>query len=165
MTFPFRKTLLSATVSLAALLAGNAALAQEAVIVLNTNEVGAPTYNPIKASMLNTATGLIFDRLVAQAADLSFQPWLAESWEEAPDGMSWTFHLKQGVKFHNGEPFTADTIKQWIDIFKAGSENAYMAEAVASVEVVDDITMDCACATPDATKTIAACAYISSASG
>ena len=58
MTFPFRKTLLSATVSLAALLAGNAALAQEAVIVLNTNEVGAPTYNPIKASMLNTATGL-----------------------------------------------------------------------------------------------------------
>jgi peptide/nickel transport system substrate-binding protein len=141
MTFPFRKTLLSATVSLAALLAGNAALAQEAVIVLNTNEVGAPTYNPIKASMLNTATGLIFDRLVAQAADLSFQPWLAESWEEAPDGMSWTFHLKQGVKFHNGEPFTADTIKQWIDIFKAGSENAYMAEAVASVEVVDDHTV------------------------
>ena len=47
MTFPFRKTLLSATVSLAALLAGQAATAQEAVIVLNTNEVGAPTYNPI----------------------------------------------------------------------------------------------------------------------
>ena len=98
MTFPFRKTLLSATVSLAALLAGNAALAQEAVIVLNTNEVGAPTYNPIKATVLNTATGLIFDRLVSQAADLSYQPWLAESWEEAPDGMAWTFHLKQGVR-------------------------------------------------------------------
>ena len=141
MTFPFRKTLLSATVSLAALLAGNAALAQEAVIVLNTNEVGAPTYNPIKATMLNTATGLIFDRLVTQAADLSYQPWLAESWEEAPDGMAWTFHLKQGVKFHNGEPFTADTVKQWIEIFKASdSENAYMAEAIASVEVVDDHT-------------------------
>jgi peptide/nickel transport system substrate-binding protein len=142
MTFPFRKTLLSATVSLAALLAGNAALAQEAVIVLNTNEVGAPTYNPIKATMLNTATGLIFDRLVTQAADLSYQPWLAESWEEAPDGMAWTFHLKQGVKFHNGEPFTADTVKQWIEIFKASdSENAYMAEAIASVEVVDDHTV------------------------
>ena len=142
MTFPFRKTLLSATVSLAALLAGNAALAQEAVIVLNTNEVGAPTYNPIKATVLNTATGLIFDRLVSQAADLSYQPWLAESWEEAPDGMAWTFHLKQGVTFHNGEPFNADTVKQWIEIFKASdSENAYMAEAIASVEVVDDHTV------------------------
>lgn len=142
MTFPFRKTLLSATVSLAALLAGQAATAQEAVIVLNTNEVGAPTYNPIKATMLNTATGLIFDRLVVQAADLSYHPWLAESWEEAPDGMAWTFHLKQGVKFHNGEPFTADTVKQWIEIFKASdSENAYMAEAIASVEVVDDHTV------------------------
>ena len=142
MTFPFRKTLLSATVSLAALLAAQSAMAQEAVIVLNTNEVGAPTYNPIKATVLNTATGLIFDRLVAQAADLSYQPWLAESWEEAPDGMAWTFHLKQGVSFHNGEPFNADTVKQWIEIFKASdSENAYMAEAIASVEVVDDHTV------------------------
>jgi peptide/nickel transport system substrate-binding protein len=84
MTFPFRKTLLSATVSLAALLAGNAALAQEAVIVLNTNEVGAPTYNPIKASMLNTATGLIFDRLVAQAADLSYHPGWPKAGKRRP---------------------------------------------------------------------------------
>ena len=141
MTHFFRKTLLSATVSLAALIAAQAATAQEAVFVMATNEVGATTYNPIKATMLNTATGLIFDRMVSQAADLSYHPWLAESWEEAPDGMSWTFHLKQGVTFHNGEPFTADTVKQWIEIFKASdSENAYMAEAIASVEVVDDHT-------------------------
>ena len=141
MTHFFRKTLLSATVSLAALIAAQAATAQEAVFVMATNEVGATTYNPIKATMLNTATGLIFDRLVSQAADLSYHPWLAESWEEAPDGMTWTFHLKQGVTFHNGEAFTADTVKQWIEIFKASdSENAYMAEAIASVEVVDDHT-------------------------
>lgn len=142
MTVPFRKTLLSATVSLSALLAAQAALAQEAVFVMATNEVGAPTYNPIKATMLNTATGLIFDRLVAQAADLSYHPALAESWEEASDGMAWTFHLKQGVKFHNGEPFTADTVRQWIEIFKTSdSENAYMTEAIASVEVIDDHTV------------------------
>lgn len=142
MTHFFRKTLLSATVSLAALIAAQAATAQEAVFVMATNEVGATTYNPIKATMLNTATGLIFDRLVSQAADLSYHPWLAESWEEAPDGMTWTFHLKQGVTFHNGEAFTADTVKQWIEIFKASeSENAYMAEAIASVEVVDDQTV------------------------
>ena len=142
MTYSFRKTLLAASVSLTALLAAQAASAQEAVFVMAGNEVGAPTYNPITATMLNTATGLLFDRLVSQAADLSYHPWLAESWEEAPDGLSWTFHLKPGVSFHNGEPFNAEAVKQWIELFKASQgENAYMAEAIASVEVVDAQTV------------------------
>ncbi|SEN85378.1 peptide/nickel transport system substrate-binding protein [Gemmobacter aquatilis] len=148
MTLSFRKTLLSASVSLAALLAAQGALAQEAVFVLNTSEVGAPTYNPIKATNLNKATTLLFDRLVSQAADLSYHPWLAESWEEAPDGMSWTFHLKKGVTFHNGEPFTAETIAKWLDLFK-GSENAYMAEAIAEVQVVDEATVKFVMARPE----------------
>ena len=136
-----RRTLAAAGISLAALLAGQGmAQAQEATFVIATNEVGAPTYNPIKASNLNIGTTLIFDRLVSQDADLSFHPWLAESWEEAPDGMSWTFHLKKGVKFHNGEPFNAETIVKWLDLFKA-SENAYMTKAIDTVEVVVDLTV------------------------
>lgn len=136
-----RTTLAAAGISLAALLAGpSLALAQEAVFVIATNEVGAPTYNPIKANNLNIGTTLIFDRLVSQDKDLSFHPWLAESWEEAPDGMSWVFHLKKGVKFHNGEPFNAQTIVDWLELFKA-SENAYMTEAIQKVEVVDDATV------------------------
>jgi peptide/nickel transport system substrate-binding protein len=116
------------------------ALAQEVTVVLNTNEVGAQSYNPIKSPMLNTATGMIFDRLVEQDADLSFHPHLAESWEEAADGMSWVFHLKKGVSFHNGEPFNANTIPAWLELFKEG-DNAYMTEAVDKVEVVDDYTV------------------------
>ena len=116
------------------------AAAQEAVFVMATNEVGAPTYNPIKANNLNIGTTLIFDRLVSQDADLSFHPWLAESWEEAPDGMSWTFKLKKGVKFHNGEPFNAQTIVDWLELFK-GTENAYMTEAIDKVDVVDENTV------------------------
>lgn len=150
MTFPFRHALLSASVSLAALMAAGAVAAQEAVFVMATNEVGAPTYNPIKATMLNTATGLIFDRLVSQGADLSYHPWLAESWEEAPDGMSWTFHLKPGVRFHNGEPLDAAAVKAWLDLFKTTEgENTYMAEAIASVEVVDDTTVKFVMARPE----------------
>ncbi|MCM2395908.1 ABC transporter substrate-binding protein [Rhizobium sp. S95] len=136
-----RKSFAAAGISLAALLSSyGASLAQEAVFVMATNEVGAPTYNPIKASNLNIGTTLIFDRLISQDADLSFHPWLAESWEEAADGMSWIFHLKKGVKFHNGEPFNAETIVKWLDLFKA-SENAYMTEAIQKVEVVDDTTV------------------------
>ena len=96
-----RKTLLisgTALMTLAGALAGaGTAWSQEAIFVVGTNEVGAPTYNPVKASMLNAATSLIFDRLVVQDADQSFHPHLAESWEEAPDGMQWVFHLRHGV--------------------------------------------------------------------
>ncbi|RYH12481.1 MAG: ABC transporter substrate-binding protein [Alphaproteobacteria bacterium] len=141
MTTTLRKSLMAAGISLAALMAGHGiAMAQEAVFVIATNEVGAPTYNPIKASNLNIGTTLIYDRLVSQDADLSFHPWLAESWEEAPDGMSWVFHLKKDVKFHNGEPFNAQTIVKWLELFKA-SENAYMSEAIQKIEVVDDLTV------------------------
>lgn len=144
-----RKTLAAAGISLAALLASHgASLAQEAVFVIATNEVGAPTYNPIKASNLNIGTTLLFDRLVSQDADLSFHPWLAESWEEAPDGMSWTFHLKKGVKFHNGEPFNAETIVKWLELFKA-SENAYMTKAIEKVEVIDDATVKFVMSNPE----------------
>src|SRR5690606_11225592 len=34
--------------------------------------------------------------------------WLAESWEEGDDGMSATFHLREGITFHDGTPFTAE---------------------------------------------------------
>lgn len=136
-----RKSIIAAGVSLAALFAATGpSLAQEAVFVMAGNEVGSPTYNPIKAANLNIGSTLIFDRLVAQDADLSFHPWLAESWEEAPDGMSWVFHLKKGVTFHNGEPFNAQTVVKWLELFKA-SENAYMTEAIQTVEVIDDATV------------------------
>ena len=145
MTLAFRKTLISASVSLAAIFA---AQAQEAVFVAPNSEVGIPTLDPIRANNLGRGTVLIFDRLVSQAADLSYHPWLAESWEEAPDGMAWTFHLKKGVTFHNGKPFDSGAVKAWLEQFKA-SENAYMSEAIAEVQVIDDATVKFVMARPE----------------
>ena len=124
----------------AALGTAGMAWSQEATFVMSTNEVGAPTYNPVKGAMLNIATSLIYDRLVAQDADQSFHPYLAESWEEAPDGMQWVFKLKQGVSFHNGEPFNAQAVADWIASY-AGTDNEYMVAAIGKVEVVDDYTI------------------------
>ncbi|HEX6119143.1 MAG TPA: ABC transporter substrate-binding protein [Dongiaceae bacterium] len=132
----------TALMTVAASIAGmsSRAWSQEATFVISTDEVGAPTYNPLKATLLNSATSLIFDRLVVQDADQSFHPHLAESWEEAPDGMQWTFHLRKGVKFHDGEPFNAAAIADWIPTF-AGTDNEYMVDAIDKVEVVDDYTV------------------------
>ena len=42
---------------------------------------------------------------------LKMEPCLAESWEISPDQLTYTFHLRHGVRWHDGEPFTADDVK------------------------------------------------------
>lgn len=139
--FATLKTLALASACGAALLVSPlAASAQEATFVFAGSEVGAPSYDPIKGVLVNTANYLLYDRLVEKNVDHTFHPHLAESWEEAPDGMSWVFHLKKGVKFHNGEPFNAETIKAWLPLFK-GSENEYMMAAIDKIDVVDEYTV------------------------
>jgi peptide/nickel transport system substrate-binding protein len=141
---------LASALGAASLMSPLVADAKEAVFVLSTSEVGAPSYNPIKGVLVNSVNYLIYDRLVEKnVADHTFHPHLAESWEEAPDGMSWVFHLKQGVKFHNGDDFTAQTIKDWLPLFK-GTENEYMADAIDTIDVIDDHTVKFTMKHPDA---------------
>ena len=152
MTSITKRTLLSGSALLAAgfLSLGSplSASAQEAVFAVTAREVGAPSYNPIKATRLNSANSLIFDRLLLQDADQSFHGVLATSWESSPDGMEWTFKLRPGVKFHNGEAFNAKTIEWWVPKF-AGTENAYTVAAIDKVEVVDDLTVKFKMKNPD----------------
>lgn len=130
-------------------LSSPAAAASEAVFVLASNQNGTPVLDPIKASLVNLADKLIYDCLVEQAEDQSFHPHLATSWEVAPDGMTWTFKLKSGVTFHDGEKFDAKTIQWWVPKF-AGTENAYLVEAIDKVEAVDDLTVRFTMKHPDA---------------
>ncbi|MEO8542398.1 MAG: ABC transporter substrate-binding protein [Burkholderiaceae bacterium] len=142
------KMLVLAVASASAMIAFTPAFAQDAVFVINAREAGAPTYNPIKGTKLNVGNNLIFDRMVVQDADQSFHGQLATSWESAPDGMSWTFKLRKGVKFHDGEPFNAKVIEWWLPKFK-GTENAFMTDAIDKVVIVDDYTVKLLMKNPD----------------
>lgn len=51
--------------------------------------------------------GLVFDTLLWRDADGETIPWLAESWEVADDGLTWRFDLREGARWHDGEPLTA----------------------------------------------------------
>ena len=138
----------TALLSAGAIALPGTAVAQDAVFVLTARDVGAPSYDPIKGTRLNDAVSLIFDRLVVQDTDQSYHGLLASSWESTPDGMQWTFKLRPGVKFHNGEPFNAKTIEWWIPKFK-GTENSFMIDSIAKVEVIDDLTVRFVMKTPD----------------
>ena len=128
--------------------AATGAYAQEATFVLSVRDIGAPTYNTIKGTKLNAATTLLYDRMVIQDADQSFHGQLATSWTAAPDGMAWTFKLRPGVKFHDGEPFNAKTIEWWVPKFK-GTENAFMTDGIDKVEIIDDLTVKFVMKNPD----------------
>lgn len=62
--------------------------------------------------------------------------------------MSWVFHLKEGVTFHDGTPFNAQSVADWIPDF-AGTENAFLVAAVASVELMDDLTVKLVMSRPE----------------
>jgi peptide/nickel transport system substrate-binding protein len=64
------------------------------------------------------------------------QPSLAESWTMAPDGLSYDFVLRQGVRFHNGEPVTPEDVKFSFDRYKGGGAKLFR-EKVREVQVVD----------------------------
>lgn len=85
---------------------------------------------------------MVFDPLVRRNKDLVLEPALATSWEVI-EPTRWRFKLRQGVKFHEGQPFNADdvvaTIQRQID---PGARNRENLTAVTGVEKVDDYTVD-----------------------
>lgn len=52
----------------------------------------------------------VFDYAIEQDETGKLVPGLAESWEASPDHLTWTFSIREGVKFHNGEPLTAEDV-------------------------------------------------------
>ncbi len=59
----------------------------------------------------SSVTALIFEQLVEMNPNLEFEPALAESWEFSEDNLSCTFNLRKNVKWHDGQPFTAEDVK------------------------------------------------------
>ncbi|MBC7347705.1 MAG: ABC transporter substrate-binding protein, partial [Clostridia bacterium] len=81
----------------------------------------------------------IYETLVRLDEDLNLVPGLAESWEAQDNGKVWVFHLRKGVKFHDGTPLTAEAVKY------SYSDRAYVIQAKTlqfeGIEVVDDYTV------------------------
>ncbi|MCQ2433009.1 MAG: ABC transporter substrate-binding protein, partial [Clostridia bacterium] len=87
---------------------------------------------------------LLFDGLTDHDADNNIIPRLAKSWEYDEATMTYTFHLEEGVKWHDGEEFTAEDVKFTIEAImdpENGAENAPNYEDVEEITVVDPYTV------------------------
>lgn len=70
-----------------------------------------------------------------------YSPLLAESWEKSEDGLVWTFKLRSGVKFHDGEPLTADAVVKSITLAKEKAGASFIWLPLDTVEAVDESTV------------------------
>ena len=91
----------------------------------------------------------VYEGLVTRDKNLKIVPALAESWE-TPEPTRWRFHLRQNVKFHNGDPFTADDVIFSADRVRAtGSNFTTVVPTEAKFVKVDDHTVDVVLKTPN----------------
>lgn len=93
----------------------------------------------------------VYDFLVRLDADMQIRPALAERWEDAGDDVTWTFHLRKGVTYHDGSTFGAADVKYTLDRI-LNSDNAspqkFRISAINQVNVIDEHTVQLVTAAP-----------------
>jgi peptide/nickel transport system substrate-binding protein len=84
----------------------------------------------------------LYDKLVDIDEEGEIVPMLAKSYEVSDDDLVYTFHLREGIKFHDGTPFNAEAVKYNLDRYQEeDSVRSTEVELIESVEVVDPMTV------------------------
>ncbi len=100
----------------------------------------APTwFDPAETAALITPYMVLYalhDAMVKPMPGKTQTPCLGASWSASPDGLSYEFVLRKGVKFHNGEPVTADDVKFSFERYH-GAAHQLMKDNVAAIEIPD----------------------------
>ncbi|MCC7282042.1 MAG: ABC transporter substrate-binding protein [Acetobacteraceae bacterium] len=100
-------------------------------------------------TFLLTFNGNMYEPLVRRDRELKIEPALAVRWEQ-PDATTWRFHLRPGVRFHDGTPFTADDVAFSVVRAKApGSNVSTKLATVTGTRVIDPLTIEFTTAAPN----------------
>jgi peptide/nickel transport system substrate-binding protein len=104
----------------------------------------APTwFDPSTAPPQITPFGVLYalhDALVRPMPGQKMGNSLAESWTESPDGLTYEFRLRRGLKFHNGDPVTAEDVKFSFERYK-GAGAKELTLHVRQVDIIDPLTV------------------------
>ena len=132
---PLRQPLFAATTALAVAFAMTPASGQT-LRYANQGELKSLDPYTLKETTTIAHHAHVYEGLVTRDKDLKIVPALAESWE-TPEPTRWRFHLRKGVKFHNGDPFTADDV-----IFSADRVRAKGSNFLTNVPADQFITIE-----------------------
>ena len=141
---PLRLTLLLASLLLT-LAAAPVAAAPEGTLTVAVATFGNERWLPhLYVGAEDVVLKPMYENLLTRDAKGELAPMLAEKWKVSEGGKTWTFHLRKGVKFHNGEPLTAEDVRYTFALLaKEGSANSLGPEfrLIKSVEVEDPQTI------------------------
>ncbi len=111
------------------------------IIVAQSGDPNTVDPKYLKDRRTQNVLRLMFDSLYHRDNDQKIVPWLATSYEN-PDELTWRFHLRQGVEFHNGNDFKANDVKFTLGRLVEDDSQLSTRKYVDRVEVVDDYTVD-----------------------
>jgi peptide/nickel transport system substrate-binding protein len=100
-------------------------------------------FDPAETPAQITPFGILYalhDAVVRPLPGERIAPALATSWTESPDGLTYEFKLRRGLKFHNGDPCTAEDVQYSFTRYKGTGAKELQAK-VQRVEVVDPLTV------------------------
>jgi len=111
------------------------------IIISETADTNALDPKYLKGRQAQDVLRVMFDSLYHRDNNMQVVPWLATSYEN-PDELTWRFHLRQGVKFHNGNDFKANDVKFTLGRLVEDDSQFPTRKYVDRVDVVDDYTVD-----------------------
>lgn len=129
------------------LLMPGAAMAQASVTTGGTLNVGLHIplstldWQSTVSHPLPHVMGHVFEGLFGFGKDFNAAPELAESVDAAPDGLKWTFTLREGVKFHNGDVLDAEDVKASLERWKVVGPKGAGLSSLTSIETPDARTV------------------------
>ena len=105
-------------------------------------EAPPPTLDPHFSTSIATRNVAmhIFEQLVTRDEDNAVIPELAESWQVSPDGLTYTFRIRTGIKFHNGKEMTAADVKASFERYRRMALAKVTLSPVVSMEAPDSAT-------------------------
>lgn len=119
----------------------------EAPVVVRIGWAGSPdTLNPGTAVLSEAYTifALVYDTIYEYQLDGTYKLDVAESAEVSDDGLTWTFKIRSGITFHDGEPMTAEDVAFSINLYKDNVDYIYLNAYTLNfdtVEATDDSTV------------------------